>query len=168
LRLMACVLLCCSLALPAGLEDVPPTAVGVLRRMAKDIQDCTQFIDRESRWGKRQNEIERWYYGPPKNVVWDAGPSTTPVRSPFEAHIEFSVSHFSWVPPEAKEKYDQLSHLVDPFLGDFKIRYEFDASADGITLTRALKRFETNARWSDLDRRDDVCWDRILRNPGRP
>jgi hypothetical protein len=165
---MACVLLFCSLALPAGPEAVPLAGVNVVRRMAREIQDCSQFIDRESRWGKKPNEIERWYYGPPKNVVWDAGPSKTPVRSPFEAYIEFSISHFPWVPPEAREKYEQLSHLVDPFLGDFKIRYEFDVSEDGVTLTKALRRFETSARWSDLDRRDDVCWDRILRNPHRP
>lgn len=77
MRLLACVLLFCSLALPASSEDAPPTAVSVLRRMAKDIQDCPQLIDRESHWGKKPNEIERWYYGPPKNVVWDAGRAWT-------------------------------------------------------------------------------------------
>ena len=165
MKLMAGVLMCCCLALPASSEDVPPTAVSVLRRMAKEIQGCSQFIDRESRWGKKPSEIERWYYGPPKNVVWDAGPSKTPVRSPFEAYVEFSISHFQWIPPEVKEKYEQADHLPDPFLGDFKIRYEFDIGADGVAFTRALKRFETTTRWADLDRRPDVCWDKILRTP---
>lgn len=164
-KLMASVLVWCCLALPASPDDVPPTAVSTLRRMAKQIQECPQFVDRESRWGKKPNEIERWYYGPPKNVVWDAVPSKTPVRSPFEAYVEFSVSHFQWIPPEVKDKYEKAIHLPDPFLGDFKIRYEFDVGPAGVEFSRALKRFETSTRWADLDPHREICWDKILRTP---
>jgi hypothetical protein len=163
LKAIACVLFACCLALPAGPDDVPQSAVRILRAMTKDIQGCPEALVSESKWGKKPNEIEQWLYGPPKNVIWNAGKSTTPVRSPYEAYIEFSVSYFKRVPPETRDKYEQSLHMVSPFLGDWKIRYEFDVSDDDVTMTKALKRFETSSKWSDLDRNTNFCWDNIPR-----
>jgi hypothetical protein len=150
--------------IPAGADDIPPNAVRILRRMTKEIQGCPESLVRQKQWGRKANEVERWYYDPPKNVNWNAGKSETPVRSLFSGYIEFSVAYFFQVPDDVKAKYDKDIHLPDPFLGDWNLRYEFDVSADEIVLPRALKRFETSQKWSNLDRNTSFCWDNIPRN----
>src|SRR5580658_10068019 len=101
MKIFVCVLVTCSIAFPAGSEDMPQSAAPIFRLMARQIQDCPNALYRETRWGKKPNEIERAYFKPPTNVVWDIVPSKTPVRSPFEGYVEFSAVYFEWVPPEA-------------------------------------------------------------------
>jgi hypothetical protein len=75
--------------------------------------------------------------------------------------LEAAVKHIRQDNPTAARNVAQA--VIDR--GDFKIRYEFDVGPDGVAFAKALKRFETTTRWADPDRRHDVCWDRILRNP---
>lgn len=154
------------LLLWAGLlsaDDVPPTAVRILRAMTRDIQSCPEVFVREQQWGRRANEVERWFYGPPKNVIWNAGKSETPVRSPLSGYIEFSVAYFQRIPDDVKARYDKDVHLPNPFLGDWNIRYEFDIDGDGVVLTRGLKRQAGRKDWNDLDRNPSWCWDNVPR-----
>ena len=60
------------------------------------------------------------------------------------------------MPPETRDKYEQSLHVVSPFLGDWKIRYEFDVSDDDVTMTKALKKFETSAARDGLTRSENL------------
>jgi hypothetical protein len=146
---------------PPQIQPSSQPAVDTLRVIARLIRECSAALDRETKWGKGRLEVERWFFGPPKNVVWDIIPGKT-VRAPYAGFIEFSVSHYFQVPPESQEKYDRQLHLVPVDLGDYNFRYEFDVGPQGAELTRVLRRFETASRWMDFDKRD-VCWDNAAR-----
>jgi hypothetical protein len=91
---MASVFGCCCLALPASPEDVPPTAVskscGAWQGKFRGVRDS--FIHRERRRGTQPNEIERWYYGPPKNVVQDAVQAELRFDLPLKPMSSFNFS----------------------------------------------------------------------------
>jgi hypothetical protein len=159
---------------PPDASDVaPPTgggwgssqaAVDALRDLARKIKECPETIELESRWGKGSQEIERFYLGPPKNVVWDEARSES-VRSPYMGYIEFSVSHYFWVPKEAIDKFDrQHPGMYAGSLGmpDLKFRYEFNVGPIGLELTRALVRPATKTEWADFATRA-TCWDTAAR-----
>jgi hypothetical protein len=164
MKTVACAFLACVMALPASSEDVPQNAIRLFRLRTKQIQECPQSLASERRWGSKPNEIERWYFGSPISVVWDVVPSKTPVRSPFEAYVEFSASYSHWIPPEVKAKYDSMNFAPAIFLlYNHKFRYEFDVSPEEVALTRALQQHSQGSReWDDFDRRD-FCWDKVLR-----
>ena len=158
---------------PPGQQSVEPSsqpAVDAIRELARTIGECPEAIDFESRWGKGQLEIIRWYIGPPNNVVWDVAPSNT-VRSPYMGYIEFSTSHFMWVPPETVAKYDRaypgLRMEAIIHATGWKFRYEFDVGPVGVELTRALSRMADAKEWKDPLKRN-ICWDNAARKGWAP
>jgi len=153
-----------------SVERSSQPAVETLRELAQTIRECPEAIDFESRWGKGQLEIIRWYMGAPNNVVWDVAPSNT-VRSPYMGYIEFSTSHYMWVPPESVAKYDRtypgLRTEAMLHATGWKFRYEFDVGPVGVELTRALSRVADAKEWKDSLKRD-VCWDTAARKGWAP
>ena len=155
---------------PQSIEPSSQPAVDAMRELVRTIKDCPQAIDFESRWGKEPLAITRWYIGSPKNVVWDVVRSNT-VRSPYVGYIEFSTSHYLWVPPETAAKYDRthpgLRTEAAIRAKDWKFRYEFDVGPAGVELTRALSRTVDAKDWNDFSKRD-VCWDNVARKGWTP
>ena len=155
---------------PQSIERGSQPAVDAMREIARTIRECPEAIDIENRWGKGPLEIDRWYMGPPKNVVWDVVPNNT-VRSPYMGYIEFSISHHLWVPPETVAKYDRtypgLRTEAMVRFKDWKLRYEFDIGPAGVELTRALSRQADAKDWSDSSKRD-MCWDNVARKGWTP
>ena len=158
---------------PDPLDDARPAegawgasqaAVDALRALARTIKECPETVDLESRWGKGSGEISRLYFGAPKNVVWDVTPSES-ARSPYLGYVEFSVSHYFWVPKENQDKFDRkYPGLYADSLGmpDLKFRYEFDVGPSGLELTRVLARQATKTEWEDSIKRN-TCWDSAAR-----
>jgi len=146
-------------------------AAARLRATAQAIRECLAAVESEKRWGKRPLEIERWYLGAPQNVVWDIVTGTT-VRAPYSGFIEFSVSHYHWVPPETSEKLqgkqsEGAAMLVAGQTGTRTLRYEYDIGPAGIELVKALVRFKNafgTSDWQDLEKAD-ICWDNAARTP---
>jgi hypothetical protein len=162
-----------------SIEATSQPAVAALRAIARTIRECPETVQLESRWGKGPLEIDRFYFGPPKNVVWDVAPSKS-VRAPYAGFIEFSVSYYFWVPPETRDKYDRKypGLLRDLRTPDFKRRYEYDVGPEGLELIRALSRREGQAsvgngdhistEWADSPKvevqgNSGVCWDNAAR-----
>src|SRR5713101_2691901 len=65
-------------------------AVTQLGAVAHAVKECPHQLESERQWGKKPIEIERWYIGPPQNVVWDVVPGSS-VRAPYLGFIEFSL-----------------------------------------------------------------------------
>jgi len=149
----------------ATIEANSQPAVNKLREVARTIRECPEAIETETKWGKGPLEISRLYIGPPKNVVWDVVPSKT-VRSPYAGYIEFSTSHYVWVPPETSAKYERqhpgFRAEAAIRLKDWKLRYEFDVGPGGVEITRALSRLADASDWGDFSKRD-ICWDNAAR-----
>ena len=137
-------------------------AVSQLAAIAHAIKECPEALSSERKWGKKPTEIERWYIGPPQNVVWDVT-QVASVRAPYTGYIEFSLKYRQWIPDEVREKYD-----TDPFglnillvlQGPIKHRYEFDLGPGGLDLTRML----VGNKLDGDDRPDDTCWQKAARN----
>jgi hypothetical protein len=134
--------------------------VDALRTVARVIKECPEVVDLETKWGKRPGEIDRLYFGAPKNVIWDVLRSGS-ARSPYMGYIEFSVSHHFWVPKERLDKFESEHpglYAAEMGLPDWKLRYEFDIGPDGLELTRLLVRQANETEWLDSPKRD-VCWE---------
>jgi hypothetical protein len=142
-------------------------AVASLREIARAIKECPETVEIEHKWGKAPQEIDRVLFGPPKNVVWDIEESKS-VRSPFTGYIQFSVSHYHWVPAETLDRYERKYPGLDEllmFMPDLEYRYEFDVGPEGLELARVLARSVEKAEWGDSPKRD-VCWDKAARKGG--
>jgi hypothetical protein len=158
-----------------SIDPLSKPAVDVLRAMARTISECPDAVDSEDRWGKQPLEIDQWYWGLPRNVIWDVMNGTS-IRAPYLGYIEFTTYRGLRVPQETQAEYDRkfpgrLSEANAKAGGSVKWRYEFDVGPDGIRLARALiggLNKLTNPEWSDLETLRNVCWDNAARNPPTP
>jgi hypothetical protein len=86
------------------------------------------------------------------------------VRAPYSGFIEFSVSHYHWVPPETSGKFsDRMGAGTAMFIAGQTytqtVRYEYDIGPDGAELTKGLVRdrnYNGTSDWDDLQKAD-VC-----------
>src|SRR5271157_212165 len=153
-------------------------AVERLRTIAQRIGECPKVLDFENQWGRKKDEIEQYYQGPPENIVWDvvAGDS---VRAPYLGYVEFTINENQSVPDSAmqkfQQKFGQRGHTSLTFDAFFKIlvtfplhlRYEYDLGPSGLQLTRVLHRNKnTRDSWQDANIRSasSHCWDTAARN----
>src|ERR1039458_2493208 len=127
----------------AKIDPNSQPAVDALRAIARTISQCPEALDFEHRWGKGPLEIDQWYYGSPRNVIWDVVPSGS-VRAPYLGYIEFATYYELRVPRETTDRYErQFPGLLakanyEAGGSSPKWRYEFDVGPEGIELTRAL------------------------------
>lgn len=140
-------------------------AVEQIAAVTRAIKQCPRQMSSEKQWGKKPNEIERWYIGPPQNVVWDVVQSNS-IRSPYVGYIEFSLPEDYWVPDEVKDKFEKTeesssAELAHALGGPMKHRYEFDLGPKGLELTKMLHGNKTEMV---DDRPDDTCWQKAARN----
>lgn len=117
---------------------------------------------------------ERWCLGAPENVIWNIRLGTT-VRAPYSGFIEFSMSHYHWVPPETSEEFsDRMGVGTAMFIAGQTytqtVRYEYDIRPDGAELAKGLVRYKNytgTSDWNDLQKAD-VCWDNAARRQPTP
>jgi len=147
--------------IPAELKN----SFQIVSDLADKIKGCPASLYEEKHWGAKTNEIERDYLDQPQNVVWDGEEVPHSLRAPYRAFIEFTSHYFERVPPETQAKYDRMFHLP-LHLGQWKFRYEFDVSADGVKFTQAFVFYPAGGGKSEPFSRTDMCWDKWLRQPG--
>ena len=172
----ACFLACGALSLwsqsAAQIDGGSQPAVSALRALAQNIKECRRTLSSEKKWGNRSGEIERWYVGPPQNVLWDVAPSSS-VRSPYVGYIEFSLPYDHWVPDDVRDKYMRSdAGIAYPLAlassGPMKYRYEFDIGPSGLELTRMLRHGQNASgqyptEWFDVSPDGDTCWENAAR-----
>jgi len=153
---------------PVSIREDSKPAVETLRAITKRIEECPKALEFEKRWGKKQDEIERYYEGPPSNVVWDVVAGNS-VRAPYLAYVEFTVDGDLWVPDSARGKFSKLpSYFAQEQMGaaSWHYRYEYDLGPSGLQLTRVLLRDKSTDKWVEPKRSviAEHCWDAAARS----
>jgi hypothetical protein len=150
-------------------EDSKP-AVETLRMVAQRIGECPKAMFHESQWGRKNDEIERLYYEPPGNLIWDVVAGNS-VRAPYLAYVEFTVAVSYWVPESAKRRFFNWPGAGPTFkslVGPWHYRYEYDLGPDGLQLIRVLSRSpdRTAGEWAEptRDALAKACWDTAARD----
>ena len=150
-------------------EDSKP-AVETLRMIAKRIEECQKILFYEGNWGRKADEIGRYYYQTPANVVWDVVAGNS-VRAPYLGYIEFTIKLDHWVPESAERRFRQsgasMAYLT--IAGGFPLyfRYEYDLGSNGLQLIKALQRHtKTTGEWHDqnIDNPESNCWNVAARD----
>jgi TPR repeat protein len=156
---------------PAKVDESSKPAEGTLRAIAQRITACPKALDFENRWGKKPDEIQRLYFQPPVNVIWNVVLGNS-VRAPYLSSVEFTVEEVNWVPDSARDKFSKSgAWMAEAALENtgaliWHFRYEYDLGPDGLQLTRALWRHKSTDAWKDSDARSFAkhCWDAAARN----
>jgi hypothetical protein len=153
---------------PVTIADSSKPAVETLRMIAQRIGECPRVLAKEVRWGKKADEIERYYYDAPLNVVWNVVEGNS-VRAPYLAYIEFAVNEDHWVPPSASNRFSSSGASVSYIAGfgfySPHFRYEYDLGPDGLQLMRALLRYKASDGWRDVGSEfAGSCWGIASRN----
>jgi len=121
-----------------------------------ELGKCEDTFIAERHWGKKPMEIERVYFGRPKDVVWRSTETG--------GVVEFSSSVYVRVPKETAKKYARVRVVeaaglpvasdgiafvpsVDGFpIRDAQYRYEFERRPDGIRLVK-ISRSAPDGTW---------------------
>jgi hypothetical protein len=122
-------------------------AVTQLAAVAHAIKECPREVPvKEGHWGKKPDEIERWYVGPPENVVWDVVPSSS-ARAPYSGYVEFTVHwNIEILPHGSMDRYmrkhgDYWFLMQKNFVQNpVDYRYEFDVGEKGLELIKSMSR----------------------------
>jgi hypothetical protein len=159
------------------MADPPPPEVAFSVKIVSDLSDeiktCKASLYEERRWGNKPDQIERDYLDTPANVIWDAKKQDS-MRAPYLAYIEFTSHFFTSVPPSSREKYEKLIGFVPIMhLGEWYFRYEFDVGPTTVKFSRAFVKYPSGhaatdpfPTGSEPFSRNDMCWDRWLRQDG--
>jgi hypothetical protein len=149
---------------PLSIREDSKPAVERLRMIAKQIEECPKALDFERRWGKKEDEIERYYEEAPANVLWDVVAGNS-VRAPYLGYVEFTVDEDHWVPDSAGRRFMKstasiaYAKIMEVYPRHY--RYEYDLGPDGLQLTRVLLHQKSTGEWVEPSR--DViakhCWD---------
>lgn len=154
---------------PVSISEESKPALETLRMIAKQIEECPKALDFERRWGKKEDEIERYYEEPPANVVWDVAAGNS-VRAPYLGYVEFTVDEDHWVPDSAGQRFQKSSASIAyvTIMGAYPrhYRYEYDLGPDGLRLTRALLLNKSTGEWVEPKRSviAEYCWDAAARD----
>lgn len=148
-------------------EDSKP-AVETLRMIAQRIGECPKTPDGETQWGRKKDDIVRFYQEPPESVLWDVVAGNS-VRAPYLGYVEFTAPESYWVPESAKSRFlktDEGLAYLKYVVGPYHYRYEYDLGPDGLQLTRALFRNKTTGEWVEPNRGSlaKYCWDAAARD----
>ncbi len=150
-------------------EDSKP-AVATLRTIAQRIGECPKVLDFENQWGRKKDEIARFYQESPVSLVWDVVTGNS-VRAPYLGYVEFTVAVSYWVPDSSRQRFLKWPGAVPTLkfvVGPWHYRYEYDLGPDGLQLTRALSRApaKTAGEWAEPTRNAfaKYCWDTAARD----
>jgi hypothetical protein len=112
-------------------------AAAQMRRIATDMKACPEEV-------QSQTELATYYAGPPTNLEWNVEPSKTPVRSPFQGVVTFSLPERSEETETAKHSKKLHKQYMDAELYQIAYghpghyRYDFDLGNDSPDLVKAL------------------------------
>lgn len=154
---------------PVSISEDSKPAVETLRMIARRIGECPKATILEHRWGKKADEIERYYEEPPDNVIWDVVAGSS-VRSPYLGYVEFTVDVDHWVPDTAGPRFMKSSatvlfqEMIKAYPRHY--RYEYDLGPSGLQLTRVLLRNKNTGEWAEPKRSviAEYCWDSVGRD----
>jgi TPR repeat protein len=103
--------------------------------------------------------------GPPYNVTWDVSASQS-VRAPYAGYIELIVPSRVQCSPQRRMSSPQGCAIVESPQFPLVLRYEYDLSPDGLSLSKILVRRDNEAEWSNRPNVSNYCWERAAQPSG--
>jgi len=103
--------------------------------------------------------------GPPYNITWDATPSNS-LRAPFSGYIEFVVPSTVRCSPARRQSSPVGCDIVERPQLPLVLRYEYDLSPDGLSLSKILVRRDNETEWSNRPNVSNYCWERAAQPSG--
>jgi hypothetical protein len=97
--------------------------------------------------------------GPPYNVTWDVSASQS-VRAPYAGYIEFTVPTVTHCSPARRQSSPMGCDIVERPEFPLVLRYEYDLSPDGLSLSKILVRRDNETEWSNRPNVSNYCWER--------
>ncbi len=97
--------------------------------------------------------------GPAYNVTWDVSASQS-VRAPYDGYVEFTVPTVTHCSPARRQSSPMGCDIVERPEFPLVLRYEYDLSPDGLSLSKILVRRDNETEWSSRPNVSNYCWER--------
>lgn len=122
-----------------------------IRAMVQAIKQCPASVN-----GSAASTIVD---GPPYNVTWDVSASQS-VRAPYAGVIELTVPTVTHCSPARRQSSPMGCAVVERPEFPLVLRYEYDLSPDGLSLSKILVRRDNETEWSNRPNVSNYCWER--------
>jgi TPR repeat protein len=103
--------------------------------------------------------------GPPYNVTWDVSASQL-IRAPYAGYIELTVPTVVHCSQQRRASSPQGCAIVERPQFPLVLRYEYDLSPDGLSLSKILVRGDNETQWSNRPNVSNFCWERAAQPTG--
>lgn len=103
--------------------------------------------------------------GPPYNVTWDVSASQS-IRTPYAGYIELTVPTVVNCSPARRQSSPMGCAIVERPEFPLVLRYEYDLSPDGLSLSKILVRRDNETEWSNRPNVSNYCWERAAQPTG--
>jgi hypothetical protein len=97
--------------------------------------------------------------GPPYNVTWDISASQS-VRAPYAGYIELTAPTVVHCSAARRQSSPMGCDIVERPEFPLVLRYEYDLSPDGLSLSKILVRRDNETEWSNRPNVSNYCWER--------
>jgi len=131
--------------------DWKEAEINQIRAMVQAIKQCSASVN-----GSAASTIVD---GPPYNVTWDVSVSQS-VRAPYSGYIELTVPTVVHCSPARRQSSPMGCDIVERPEFPLVLRYEYDLSPDGLSLSKILVRRDNETEWSNRPNVSNYCWER--------
>ena len=132
--------------------DWKEAEINQIRSMVLAIKRCPAYVSTDA--------TSTMVDGPPYNVTWDVSPSNS-IRAPYIGYIELAVAT-RFTCTQHAQRSSPVGCLHIQGLGGYPLvlRYEYDLSSDGLSLSKILVRRDNETEWSNRPNVSNYCWER--------
>lgn len=141
----------------AASEDWKEAEIDQIRAMVQAIKQCPANVSTDA--------ASTIVDGPPYNVSWDVTPSNS-IRAPYSGYIEFAVLSTVRCSSARRESSPVGCDIVERPQFPLVLRYEYDLSTDGLSLSKILVRRDNETEWSNRPNVSNYCWERAAQPTG--
>jgi TPR repeat protein len=131
--------------------------VDQIRTMVQTIKNCPASVYRSA--------TSTLTDGPPYNVTWDVSASQS-VRAPYAGYIELTVPSIVRCSAAQRQQSQMGCDIVERPKFPLVLRYEYDLSPDGLSLSKILVRRDNETEWSNRPNVSNYCWERAAQPIG--
>jgi TPR repeat protein len=137
--------------------DWKEAEINQIRAMVQAIKHCPASVN-----GSAASTIVD---GPPYNVTWDVSASQS-VRAPYAGYIELTVPTVVHCSPARRQSSPMGCDIVERPEFPLVLRYEYDLSPDGLSLSKILVRRDNETEWSNRPNVSNYCWEGAAQQTG--
>ena len=125
--------------------------VNQIREMVHAIKQCRSKVTSDA--------ASTIVNGPPYNVTWDVSTSQS-IRAPYAGYIEFTVLSVVYCSAARRQSSPMGCDIVERPEFPLVLRYQYDLSPDGLSLSKILVRRDNETEWSNRPNVSNYCWER--------